>query len=50
MELESTIDFEQGGWTADDLSIGDILGVQGLAARDGSEQLWGERISLWKVK
>lgn len=45
VELESTIDLEQGGWTADDLSIGDILNVQGLAARDGSEQLWGERIS-----
>ena len=45
VELESTIELERGGWAADDLSIGDIVNVQGPAARDGSEQLWGQRVS-----
>jgi len=45
VELESTIELERNGWTADDLSIGDNLTVRGLPARDGSEQVWGQRIA-----
>jgi hypothetical protein len=45
VELESTIRLERGGWTENDLSVGDTVSVQGPAAWDGSEQLWGERVS-----
>lgn len=45
IELESTIDLERNGWSPEDLNIGDVLTVQGPAALNGSEQLWGNRVS-----
>jgi hypothetical protein len=40
IEFESPIDLQQAGWTVDSLQPGDAITVQGIAARDGSRQLW----------
>ena len=48
-ELESPIELHQNGWTRDNLQPGDSITVRGLAARNGSRQLWAESITLMKT-
>src|SRR4029450_2545738 len=40
IELESTVDLRRQGWTRNELSVGDVVTVEGIAARDGSKQAW----------
>src|SRR5437762_4966524 len=40
IELESTVDLRRQGWTATTVSVGDVVTVEGIAARDGSSQAW----------
>ena len=40
IELESPVDLRRQGWTRQALSIGDVVTVEGIAARDGSKQAW----------
>src|SRR5439155_17941853 len=40
IELESPVDLRRQGWTANTVSIGDVVTVEGIAARDGSKQAW----------
>lgn len=45
IELESPVDLEQSGWSADSLEPGETIRVQGILARDGSRQAWGNTVS-----
>src|SRR5436853_196054 len=38
IELESPVDLRRQGWTASTVRIGDVVTVDGIAARDGSTQ------------
>ena len=40
VELESTVDLRQNGWTPDTVKPGDAVTVTGMVARDGSRQAW----------
>ena len=40
IELESPVDLRRQGWTANTVTIGDVVTVEGIAARDGSSQAW----------
>jgi len=40
IELESTVDLRRQGWTRNTVSVGDVVTVEGIAARDGSKQAW----------
>jgi hypothetical protein len=44
VELESTVLLKRSGWQHDTLKPGDAIEVRGGAARDGSRQVWGERV------
>ena len=44
IELESPDLLEPSGWDRDTLRAGDTITVQGVAARDGSEQAWGHTV------
>jgi hypothetical protein len=44
VELESTVLLKRSGWQHDTLRAGDAINVSGPAARDGSRQVWGERV------
>ena len=46
IELESRVDLGRSGWTHDSVRPGDAIKVQGIAARDGSHQLWAKTIVL----
>src|SRR5215471_18857160 len=46
VEVESPVDLERSGWNTDSLKPGDAVTVQGLRARDGSRQVWGNSITL----
>jgi hypothetical protein len=46
VELESRVDLDRSGWTADTVRPGDTITVQGLAARDGSHQVWATSVVL----
>jgi hypothetical protein len=46
IELASPIDLQQSGWTRDSLKPGDEITVQGIAAKDGSRQVWGNSVVL----
>lgn len=46
IEIESPIDLEAGGWTSETLQPGDTITVNGIAARNGSRQVWGTSITL----
>jgi hypothetical protein len=50
VELESPIDLERSGWTRDSLKPGDEITVQGIVARDGSAQIWGNSVVLAKTR
>ena len=40
IELESPVDLRRQGWTRNALAVGDVVAVDGIAARDGSKQAW----------
>src|SRR5262245_24424869 len=46
VELESTVDLGRAGWSRDTVKPGDTLTVQGIAARNGSRQVWGNSVVL----
>ena len=50
VELESTIDLERSGWDLNTLKPGDAVTVQGMLARDGSPQIWGDSVVLTASK
>jgi hypothetical protein len=50
VELESALDLERSGWNSDSLQPGDAVTVQGILARDGSSQVWGNSVVLTGTK
>jgi hypothetical protein len=46
IELESPIDLQQSGWNPQSVKPGDVVRVEGMAARDGSRQVWGTSFVL----
>jgi hypothetical protein len=46
VELESPVDLERSGWNPNSLKPGDAVTVQGIRARDGSLQVWGNSITF----
>ncbi|HKB10859.1 MAG TPA: DUF6152 family protein [Vicinamibacterales bacterium] len=46
IEYESTVDLRRAGWTRRDVAIGDVVTVEGIAARDGSKQAWSLSTTL----
>jgi len=44
VELESVVDLERSGWKRDSVKPGEAITVQGIVARDGSPQIWGESV------
>jgi len=44
VELESPVVLEWNGWSETSLKPGDSIRVEGFPARDGSPQIWGERV------
>jgi len=46
VEIESPLDLERSGWNRNSLKPGDAVTVQGIRARDGSLQVWGNSITL----
>lgn len=46
VELESPIELARNGWTSDAVQPGDRITVQGIAARNGSRQVWGNSVVL----
>ena len=44
VELESPLDLERSGWNRNSLKPGDAVTVQGIRARDGSPQVWGNSV------
>jgi hypothetical protein len=45
-ELESPIDLQRSGWNSDSVQPGDAITVQGIAARDGSRQVWSKSMVM----
>src|SRR6185369_9864573 len=46
VELESPILLKKNGWSATAVQPGDVITVQGFAARDGSKQVSGKSVVL----
>ena len=46
IELESRVDLVRSGWNKESVRPGDAIKVQGIAARDGSRQVWAKSIVL----
>ena len=46
IELEGPIDLERSGWSRDTLRPGDRIRVDGIAARNGSRQAWGNAVVM----
>src|SRR5678815_3589957 len=46
VELESVVDLQRAGYKRDTVKPGDSIVVQGIAARDGSKQVWGNSVVL----
>jgi hypothetical protein len=46
IELESPVDLQKSGWNRDSLKPGDAITMQGIAAKDGSRQAWGNSVSM----
>ncbi|HVZ21777.1 MAG TPA: DUF6152 family protein [Vicinamibacterales bacterium] len=49
VELPSTIALEESGWSAETVHVGDTLRVKGVAARNGSRQIWGDSVVMVKT-
>src|SRR5262245_31929675 len=45
VELESVIDLTRSGWTETTVKPGDSIAVEGPTARNGTHQIWGEKVS-----
>jgi len=45
IELESPVDLQRSGWNQTTLKPGDNITVQGITARDGSKQAWGNSVA-----
>jgi hypothetical protein len=46
IELPSPIDLQRSGWSRETLKTGDAVTVQGISARDGSLQAWGNSVVI----
>ena len=46
IELEGPIDLQRNGWSRDSLRPGDKVHVEGIAARNGSHQVWGNSVVM----
>ena len=46
VELESPIDLHDSGWAKDSVQPGDAITVTGFPARDGSRQLWSNKMAM----
>jgi hypothetical protein len=46
IELASPIDLQASGWTHDSVKPGDAITVAGITARNGSRQLWANKITM----
>ena len=46
IELEGPIDLQRSGWSRDSLRPGDKIHVEGIAARNGSHQAWGNSVVM----
>ena len=46
VELESPIDLQESGWNRESVQPGDSVTVQGFTARNGSRQVWSNRMTL----
>ena len=46
IELDSQLDLQRSGWKRDTLKPGDAITVQGITARDGSKQAWGNSVTV----
>jgi Family of unknown function (DUF6152) len=46
IELEGPIDLQRSGWSRDSLRPGDKIHVEGIAARNGSHQAWGNSVVI----
>jgi hypothetical protein len=46
VELESPIDLQDSGWNRDSLQPGDAVTVNGFPARNGSRQVWSNRMTM----
>ena len=44
VELESQVDLQRSGWNRETVKVGDAITVQGISARDGSTQVWGNSV------
>jgi hypothetical protein len=44
VEIESPSELHLSGWSPEDLAPGDHIVVDGIVARDGSRQIWGESV------
>ena len=44
IELASTVELGWSGWSPESVAVGDLLTVSGPAARNGSHQLWGNKV------
>lgn len=46
IELESVVDLRRSGWRHDTFKVGDAITVQGITARNGSRQAWGNSVVI----
>jgi hypothetical protein len=46
VEIDSPIALQAAGWTHETLQPGDAITVSGISARNGSRQVWGNRITM----
>jgi hypothetical protein len=46
IELESPIDLQASGWTRESVRPGDAITVAGISARNGSRQLWANKVTM----
>lgn len=46
VELESVVDLQRAGYRRDTVKPGDAITVQGILARNGSRQIWGNSVVL----
>jgi hypothetical protein len=44
IELESPVELARSGWSRGTLEPGDHIAVEGIVARDGSRQIWGNSV------
>ena len=46
IELASPTELQWSGWRPDTLSVGQTISVEGIVARNGSNQIWAERVTV----